>query len=192
MSDFKKELIEAQKHIVDAYEQALEDAPYEHKRLAQEILHMQRTILHRTMGYRKPVEALAKKPPPKGFFKNKLTEGEQPIKAIDNKNIAKNVFSKKEVPLDVVPKGVKNENVNKDALKPNKVVDNPNPKANPKRLNPKQTNVIKDLAKEGLNAVQISDKLWIVKSKVVGVLEKLNKGGNLIATNMDKEPFSKK
>ncbi len=190
MSDvFKKRLIEIQLAVVESYEDALEDAPFEYKKLNSDVLHMQKTIL-RKLGYRPKTQVSnIQNAAPKDLFKKKsLSKGQVPISEINN-NINKDAFNKKNV-LDEKPKDLENKNVNHSLFKKDKhSLPSIKEKAHPQRLNQKQIADIKELANKGMNKIEITDKLMIAVKKVEGHLKamKKKKGGNLITTsNKDK------
>jgi len=189
MSDFKQGLIEAQLEIIEAYEKVLSDAPFEQQAIVKDIIAVQKTIA-RKLGYRSKVETEKSAPPPKDFFKKRrINDGEvlsTEIKGIKNDNVNTTLFDKSKDDVISTPKPIENKNINVDAFKENPAVAElrAKQKDNPRRISQTQKNEIEQLANEGLNAKEISDKLLIVQSKIDVVLSKMNKGsGNLITTN---------
>ena len=186
MSEVTKELlIESQEEVVKGYQEAYDNAPFELKRLCREVLTVQKSILVK-MG-KSSTKSTKVTPPKEGFFKNpNKSDGEL---ATDSSAEIKNVVTKKGMfkagkveDLDLTSHEILNKDTPKKGMFDKPEIEDTEEKANPRRLSPGQTKSIKDLAAQGLNAKQISDKVMIVQVKVEGVLKKMKKqgGGNLI------------
>lgn len=197
--EFKQKLREIQKPIFDAAQQIWMDADFVNKGLALEFMTMHKTILNKT-GYserfhgKKALES--KKAPSKGFFKkaNVTIENTPDVKPIENKGVKKAAFKRNDTP-NTDANEIVNKNVNNSILKKSAdmEVTEAEGKREPKHMNKKDKDAIIELAEQGLNLKQISDKVNIVEKKVLGVLKQMKKGAskNLITTSNSKSKFKK-
>ena len=185
----KQDLIDSQKKVLEGYTKAQDDCPYDLQRTLQEIVNVQKRILH-NLGYRDKALNI-KKAPPKGLFNREDSKSGLPIDkedvGIKNEAPKNGLFDNKSVAetLENDSIGIKNEAPKKGLFEEKEVVKVTEEKASPRRLSQKQIKDIKAAAADGFNIKQISDKLMIVESKVSNTLRSNGKkgGGNLLATN---------
>ncbi len=189
--EFKEKVQAFQLKVYEFYKEKFDNADFENKRFAKDMLYAQKTLLNKTM-YREPKSKRVSTPPPTNPFQKKDFKPEevQEVEGIVNNDVPVDAFQKKEFnPDDIVEeKEIVNENVNKDAFV-KKQIFTLKEKDNPQRLSTEQKELILKLGAKGETIKAISDITMILESKIESTLKKTRKpkqNGNLIATSHKK------
>ena len=189
--EFKEKVQAFQLKVYEFYKNEFDNADFENKRFAKDMLYAQKTLLNKT-HYKKPKSERISTPPPKNPFQKKDFKAEevQEVTEIVNKDVPVDAFQKKEFNPDnvVEEQPIKNENVNKNAFV-KKQIFTLKEKGNPQRLSTEQKELILKLGAKGETIKAISDITMIVESKIESTLKKARKpkqNRNLIATSHKK------